>query len=495
VIHLSHEIRQQSDSIRQSTIDNVSLLRSDFSDASKVHQNRLSALQEQLSELQNETAAMTAKLHASQDSAISTEAILTKAIANLQLLTARVDLSLRQNSDEALRMEIRPIRIHFFFQAPEVWSTWESIWESCRAHACIEPVIVLVPMHHDGAVDEMRGRRFLADQGLPFIDVSAYQLSTHAPDIVFLQNPYESTRPLELAVERLLQQGVRIVYVPYGLDVGGGADNLKWQYDLEVHRKAWRIFVRSADHKRMYGMLCQPGNHHVIVAGHPKIDKIVAHHQMATVESLSNAPRKVILWTPHFSVEPNGWSTFTRHFESILSFFEAGPKDVTLLIRPHPFFFGRLKQYEMPPDFTEDAIRRRIINSPYIQLDEQEQYIDSFSKSHALMADAGSFLLEYLPTGKPILYLHNEDGPGLNETGDFVSDYYQADDFGGIQRFIQMVASGKDENRESRLARIETLLHRTDGKVGQAIVDHVVENFRPSFPNHLATQTLGASGS
>ncbi|ALM85275.1 CDP-glycerol glycerophosphotransferase family protein [Bordetella sp. N] len=397
-----------------------------------------------------------------------------------EIATTLKQVLARQVRDSAQQAsaKIRPIRVRFFFQAPETWTTWESVWRACNAHPRIDPLMVLLPFNHDSALGEDKARNFLADQSIPFVNISAYQLDLDAPDIVFLQNPYDSTRPADFGVERIIASGARIAYIPYGLDVGGGSDNLRWQYDLDVQRYAWRVFARSEAHRRMYGRICQSGNRHVIVTGHPKIDYIVRCGQSARVpEEQPENRAKVILWTPHFTVEPGGWSTFSLYANALLSYFEAGPQNLRLLIRPHPLFFGRLRQQDAATTMSESEFRTRIAESPFIELDEEPQYFATFAKSDALMTDAGSFLLEYLPTGKPILYLHNPAGPGLNETADFVNSYAQAHTFDDITAFLAAVLDGTDLGSERRLTQIERVLHRVDGQVGETIVAHIVDGF------------------
>ncbi len=136
----------------------------------------------------------------------------------------------------------------------------------------------------------------------------------------------------ELAVPKLVDKGIKIGYVPYGLDVGGGDDNLRWQYNLDCQNMATWVFVRSKRHKEFYGKFCSNGNSHVCVTGHPKFDQ--ADYSVET--STDSNKRKVFLWTPHFSLEQGGWSTFDKFSETILS--SAKSNDFDLIIRPHPSF-------------------------------------------------------------------------------------------------------------------------------------------------------------
>ena len=368
------------------------------------------------------------------------------------------------------------IKMDFLFQIPEVWTSWASILDSTKEDERIRARLVLVPFLHDAHYDSNRSRRFLAGHGYSFVDWSAYDLDRDSPDVVFLQNPYDSTRPASLSTHAFISRGIRIAYVPYGLDVGGGEENLKYQYDLDVQRNAWRIFARSPQHKRLFGLYCGTGNEHVIVTGHPRFDQLIDHEPRPLTAAIKNAAegRRIVLWCPHFTVGGTGWSTFDRYSGDLLSFFE-DQTNLTLLVRPHPLFFGRLRDKVLMTKLGELALRRRFSNPPNIVLDESESYLGAFAASDALMADAGSFLLEYLPTTKPILYLENPDGPGLNESGAFTSQYYRAGNFDEIRRFISMVAEGEDPGREERLRLVSEELVRIDGQIGKSIKNHVVE--------------------
>lgn len=388
---------------------------------------------------------------------------------NLRPLTRHLHLA----SNGADPSRFAAIRVHFFFQSPETWTTWQSVWSSCDENPSMDAVLVLLPFDHDSVL-ENRARAFLADKGISFVDCSAYDLAKERPDLVFLQNPYDSTRPDEFNCDTLRRLNIPFAYIPYGLDVGGGDDNLRWQYDLDVQRYAWRVFVRSAQHKRMYALHCQSGTRHVVVSGHPKMDHIKSttlhqNHQCATRDD-----HKTILWTPHFTVEKGGWSTYQTLSEHILSFFERQPTGLALLIRPHPLFFGRLKTAGLLTDQEVSALKDRFNQPPFLLFDDDPEYLDSFAASDALMADAGSFLLEYLPTEKPILYLRNDAGPGLNATGSFVDTYYQAAEFEEIEEFLNMVAAGEDPKRTERLEKIPFVLHGIDGNVGKFICDYIV---------------------
>lgn len=432
---------------------------------------RMDEIQEALSELQRMSAA--------QGNLLDTQN------QRIESLLARVEeLSIRERQREiaeaiAQRPVDDPVRMTFFFQSPETWSTWNTVWEAVSADPRADVKLVYLPFFHDEAGEDARMRSFLAERDLPFVQASAYDLEADAPDVAFFQNPYDSTRPEEYAAVRLASLGIRLAYVPYGLEVGGGAENLRWQYDLDLQRLAWRVFVRAPRHRHMYARYCQTGSAHVRVTGHPKLDRYSQGLMSARKGHLANwlGDRRALLWTPHFSVEAGGWSTYREYGETILRAFE-NRSDLALIVRPHPLFFGRMRKLGLMDDAREAAFRERLKASGNIILDESFDYAEAFACSEALLADAGSFVLEYLPTGKPVLYLDQPQGPGLNEEGEVVRGYYSARNDADILDFIAMMARGDDPMREQRLALIPEFFGVLDGKAGARIAEDIIEGVR-----------------
>ena len=428
---------------------------------------RMDELQAALGELQRATTAQGQLLDAQNQ--------------RLEAFQARLEEAQTRERNRAIAETIaarpvdEPVRVTFFFQFPETWSTWATVWEALTQDARAEVTIVSLPFFHDEDGAEDRLRAFLAERDLPFVSHAAYDLEADAPDVVFFQNPYDSTRPEEYAARRLKELGIRLAYVPYALDMGGGADSLRWQYDLELHRLAWRVFVRSPRNRRMYARYCQAGSAHVISTGHPKLDRfsqgIMESRSGPLAKALGN--RRAVLWTPHFSVEEGGWSTYLQNGETILSAFEK-QDDLALIMRPHPLFFPRLRKLGLMDEEGEAAFRERLKVAGMI-LDESPDYAEAFACSEAMIADAGSFLLEYLPTQKPVLYLDQPLGPGLMEEGAFVQDYYQGRSQGEILAFIEMLARGEDPLKARRLALIPEYLTQLDGRSGARIAMHIIE--------------------
>lgn len=370
------------------------------------------------------------------------------------------------------------VRVVFVAQHPSIWPSWRSVWQAMDKDPRFVVKIVLSPFIHPFSstavtLDEMRA--CFIDANVPFCTVDYFNIDTYRPHLMFLQNPYDETRPEHLRSERLAEKGIRVAYIPYGLEVGGGAWNITAQFDSALHRTAWKIFARSERHKKMYGKYCHAGNSHVVVTGHPKFDAVNAKSELPPSNEIAGkiGGRKVILWTPHFSVsDVPAWSTYRRYSEYIFSEFTQR-QDLFLLLRPHPLFFKAMLQHGVWDAEGERKFRQAIKESSNVELDESPDYHAAFSVSDALMTDVGSFLLEYLPTGKPLLYLNLPDGLGMNDDGELVNFLYKASTSDDIKYFIEMVFNGQDPKKSEREAIVPEFLSGLDVNVGEKIAQSI----------------------
>jgi SAM-dependent methyltransferase len=411
---------------------------------------------------------------------------LTMSEAPAKAKCHRLDTEIDLERDEDTQtpapvVHLRPneaIRIAFIVQDPSVWSSWRSVWvASCKDPRFLSKV-VLTPFIHPFSseaitYDDLKQR--LIDENVPFCAAEFFDVNSFKPHVTFVQNPYEGTRPEYLRIDQLKKAGTRIAYIPYGLEIGGGAWNITMQFDSILHRSAWRIFARSERHKTMFGKYCHVGNDHVFVAGHPKFDSLNTRSCNDTAIELKNkiAGRKVLLWTPHFSVgEPPTWSTFRLYSEFILSEMSRR-RDLFLLIRPHPMFFQAMQKHKLWDTVSEESFRQMVNDSDNLMLDENSDYHDAFAVSDALMTDVGSFLLEYLPTSKPILYLHHPNGLGMNDDGELMRYLYTASSPMEIAEFIEMISLGKDPRRVERKNALPLFLYGLDSNVGERICQHI----------------------
>jgi hypothetical protein len=197
-------------------------------------------------------------------------------------------------------------------------------------------------------------------------------------------------------------------------------------------------------------------------------------HRDADLEKW-RASRKVIIWNAQYDVKPDGtafgqgYSTFLRWWKFLPQEFARRP-GLALLLRPHPIFFAILRQRNVLSESELEAFFAECTAAGNIQVDRRPSYLPAFASSSAMMSDASSFLLEYAGTGRPLLYLRNRQGPGLNADGEFVTKYcYVADQEQEIRDFLDLVVQGTDGRAHERNAAYAEFMHIPAEGVGMKI--------------------------
>lgn len=371
-------------------------------------------------------------------------------------------------------------RVVFLVQHGPSWACTESIWQAFEADAGWETLIVALPYRHplyNRAQNDTNGIfEFLRGRSIPHLRWDEFSLQPGCADLMFVQNPYDVTRPLGWQVPDLLRSVPRLAYVPYGIEIGGGDANANNQFNQLIQQVAWAVFARSDRHRRMFTKRCAAGDSHVYVTGHPKMDaqrELAAARDPELTEFV--AGRRTVLWNPQFDVRPNGtrfgggFSTFLRWRDFMVAEFARRP-DMAFIIRPHPLFFGTMEARGILTPEQIETWLQHCAAAGNIHIDRRASYLPAFAAADAMLSDASSFLLEYAGTGKPLLYLHNPHGPSLNEDGTFVTEFCgAAETEEEIRAFLDDAAANRDSRGAERMAAYREYMYIPAGGVGRKI--------------------------
>ncbi len=382
----------------------------------------------------------------------------------------------------------KPVRVAFLVQYPQGWTSIRSVWEAFWDDRRFDPFIVACPNtppnQVEGGSDAIYS--FLEENHVPFTRWNEFVLEPGFADVLFIQLPYDITRPPPLHVAELIKLVPRLAYVPYALEIGGGAENINLLTNLPLHQYAWAVFARSARQKAAFARYCSSGDAHVVVTGHPKMDCLRGAPRIPDpdLERFVDG-RRMVIWNPHYDARPDGsewgkgYSTFIRWWRHMPQQM-ASRRDLAFVIRPHPLFFDTLRQRGLMAPGQLDEFLGSCTAAGNIQIDRRTSYLPVFAASSAMMSDASSFVLEYAGTGRPMLYLHNPRGPGLNSDGDFVRDYCEtAQTEAGIARFLDGVTTGADARGDARRAAFRSeFMHLPEEGAGEAIKAAVLERLK-----------------
>lgn len=402
-----------------------------------------------------------------------------------------------------MKIPITPIRVLFLLQRPEAWGNVASLWRAMANDSEFEPVAWLLPYNAEDmplSIGRLQlHKRLLASQGVSWVEWEAgLHLAAEQFDVAIFTHPYDRERPRSLWFDRVRACVSKIIYVPYGLSVGAGAKNLRLQFAQPLQIGADLIVARSPAEKAMYARYCPAGDSKVQVLGHPRFDRLLEGLRATDVSGLNKriGNRTAILWNSHFSFghrfsQSSNFSTFDLLGPEILDYFATYRTILCLVWRPHPGLFPELlKQGLLSQEQLEKLPAE--LDDLGVVLDEQADHLSAFACSQALVSDPGTFLFEYLATGKPLLPLINREGEPLNaEAISLVAACGSASNFREVECFIAGVVKGSIDYKRYATLR-ERYLPLLDGNAGLRICSVVRGQVKPNIGgSHLNLASNG----
>lgn len=350
------------------------------------------------------------------------------------------------------------VNVVFMAMSVSFWK-YDNLFELMQKSSHFKPVVLLTKrpqdtleiqqMHHD------KMTKYFGEKGFPVIET----LQGTAPDILFYAQPYKNSITEELRAYNFLDK--LICYVPYAFFIS----NYKWAYDAQVHNLAWKLFYPSELHKKNAEQISFIRGKNVEVVGYPLADKF-ATPAASDPWKIKDPKIKRIVWGVHHSVLSDDLAdcgTFLAHAESMLDRARKNP-EFQFAFKPHPHLKEHLYRH---PDWGKartDTYFAAWNVAPNTFLFDND-YIDLFKTSDALIHDCGSFTVEYLYVDKPVLYIGNQRDDILCNFGkaSMEANYTQSDF--SIDEFLQMVAgkAGADTKRDVRQKFIKEQLNPPNG--------------------------------
>ncbi|MCQ2390815.1 MAG: hypothetical protein MJ240_05290 [Kiritimatiellae bacterium] len=171
--------------------------------------------------------------------------------------------------------------------------------------------------------------------------------------------------------------------------------------------------------------------------------------------------RKRILVAPHHSVEGGvnktlSLANFIRYADFFLMLPDKFP-EIDFVFRPHPFLFQIMSRPNLWGPKRVEAYIAELKDKPNVIWSDGGDYFREFAESDGCIQDCGSYLVEYLYTGKPCCYMlkspQDIDEKFVQLGKDCLEQCYVAYDVNAIESFIRdVIVGGKDPKRDARLA-------------------------------------------
>ena len=296
-------------------------------------------------------------------------------------------------------------------------------------------------------------------------------------DIVFFDTPWFESVPV--LQKEYIGKYALTCYIPYSFMA---VDEKVLHYMMPNHAYAWKVFVETPWQKEQFQIHNVMKGANVESFGYPKLDTygIEVSNPDCVWKSGLNPNCHRIIWAPHWTVYNSTvigqFSTFHLIYDKMLDYAKSHP-EIDWLFKPHPVLRETIISQNLMTVEQVDEYYQQWAEMPNGQVCLDGQYWDYFKTSDALITDSISFLIEYLPTKKPIFRLASDNNSGFNEqTKQIIKDYYLGNCFEDVVSFIdEVILNRNDYNFDKRMQALELLPNI--GSAGRMIVQYINQQF------------------
>lgn len=373
------------------------------------------------------------------------------------------------------------IRVAFVVYDIAKWRS-ESIYKAMLSHPRFEPIIVLA-MHYPYYADYFLTIQIFEDTVAAIRD-KGYQFVTGKksvdietlvdPDIIFYGEAFAGA--VDITYEMRKERRPLGCYLPYSMH----NTKLKRINNLRPLNLNWMTFVEN---QATYQDLClnldnKGGN--LVVTGLPSQDEYLFDAEIKDVWKKQNHPKKRIIWAPSHTIPgvDNAYyqSTFLEIADDMILLAKKYADRIQWSFKPHPSLKAKLTTVwgwqKANAYYQEWAAMENT------QLEER-QFRDLFMTSDAMIHDCQSFMVEYMFTEKPAMYLENDSSNSEifnTQTSKALELHYKGKTITDIENFILDTVIGNcDPLKPSRIEYKQQFLIPPFGKTAtQNIINAIL---------------------
>lgn len=353
------------------------------------------------------------------------------------------------------RMRQKPrVKVLFVISEVSIWKT-ESLYREMLLHPRFEPIIGVALLTADKPSEAIRKYeillRYLINKKYSFIELYGSDIRNNIrPDIIFYQQPYDGIIDSELFYRN--NQDALFCNVYYAFNTIGQ----KWIGASAYLHYCWQRYYENYEAmsycESLMPIIARNKGYITGLSFQDILEK--SKDEFQDPWKTQSVGKKRIIWAPHHTIpiEENliNYSTFLDVADSMLEIAEELKDKIQIAFKPHPFLMKKLYNYWGKE--KTDSYYKKWSQSENVQF-ESGEYYGLFKHSDALIHDCGSFTIEYLYMGKPVMYLSNGE-PHTDTLNAFGKAAYETHVIGSskteIMQFINDVINEKDILRNER---------------------------------------------
>lgn len=388
---------------------------------------------------------------------------------------------MQYESNRVPYIEGEKIRIVFLFQIASFYPSWETLLESCKADERVDARLVFLDETNTEKSQMLTARAFLDENNMDYEDFDNFPLEEFRPHILVMQTPYDEWHRKENHwANRFREQGYRLVYIPYGVEISDTEDSHKLHFNTNVIKNCWRIYTFSDVMKNDYLKYSANGKA-VRALGLPRFDYYFDREKSSLPDEAEERrkSRRAVLWKVHFPkiIRENGrYITVTPSLDEYVEFARKIRefKDLFFVLMPHPKFLEPNKNPEVQMKISQ--IIEAVAASENAWIDTAEDYRNSLVNADLVIVDRSAVMVEVGALGVPVLYMSNPEyyEPVTSAIKPLMDSYYQGTSCEDMCNFLQMCKSGNDIMSAARKRAFAECIPFFDGKCGERVKEDMI---------------------
>ncbi|WP_143754524.1 CDP-glycerol glycerophosphotransferase family protein [Aristaeella hokkaidonensis] len=297
-------------------------------------------------------------------------------------------------------------------------------------------------------------------------------------DYVFLMRPFETYLPKMYRASDL-RRHAKVCYVTYSFLVTSRPEMEQLEYNTHFIRNVSMIFCEKqgtleyVNHK-FAETICS-GDQKAFFCGYPQYDLIAPGKEDSLLWPRQREEGVFrMIWTPRWTTDPKlGGSHFFDYKDQMIGWAEKNAS-IDLVFRPHPLALANYVSSGLITKKEQEKYLARYTECENAAVDRTTEYYDTFFSSDCLITDISAVMLDYLFTGKPIVYCTSPNDqyfftPELHEC------LYKVESFDEIIKVVEHLRTGDDPKKELR-EKVARIL-KPEGSAAGSILSEIKKDY------------------
>ncbi|MBP3223847.1 MAG: hypothetical protein J6M14_00915 [Campylobacter sp.] len=234
-------------------------------------------------------------------------------------------------------------------------------------------------------------------------------------DIIYFTNPYDAMVHEFHKIRYICTKSILPIYINYAFSHFKYSEG--YIFSLPEMSFCWRVFLDNEFEFKDFKKVALLKGKNAKVTGYAKMDSFIP-------KKIENH-KKTILIAPHHTIKNNALklSNFLEYYDFILTLPQKFP-NVRFIFRPHPLLFTNLLNQGFWSKEQVDEYLKKI--KSVMEFSSGGDYLDIFNEADGIIHDCGSFISEWLYSGKKGCFVSFDNlvFNQLNEYGKIALDYY-----------------------------------------------------------------------